>query len=256
MPAMIDAPVETMSEPAPVLGAPVTAGPEVRYVSNADESCRMFASDFRERFSHLKPWVPHVIFVPVLAVSLAAAFRTDAPGRVAAFYAVGLFLWTFVEYAIHRGSFHTTPFIENDTRRIVGSLRRDQPVVPNLPTARHKFYFVAHGVHHDYPNDSTRLVLAPSVSIPLAALFYAAFWLLLGRASAAVFAGFISGYLFYDTMHYLSHHSNGRSRFLRSLKRRHFRHHYADPTRDFGVSSALWDYIIGTRGTAETARNR
>ena len=92
MSPMIDAPVETMSEPAPVPAAPVTAGPEVRYVSNADESCRMFASDFRERFSHIKPWVPHAIFVPVLAVSLAAAFRTDAFWRVAAFYVVGLFL--------------------------------------------------------------------------------------------------------------------------------------------------------------------
>ena len=253
---MIDTPLETMSEPAPRPGVPATPGPEVRYVSNADESCRMFASDFRERFSHIKPWVPHVIFVPVLAVSLAAAVRTDVPARVAAFYVVGLFLWTFVEYAVHRGIFHMTRFIEKDTSRIVGSLRRDQPVVPNLPTPRHKFYFLAHGVHHDYPNDSTRLVLAPSVSIPLAAFFYGVFRLLFGAATPAAFAGLISGYLVYDTLHYACHHASGRSPFLRSLKRRHFRHHYADSTRDFGVSSPLWDYVIGTRGSAETARSR
>ena len=254
---MIDAPVETMSEPAPGRpGAPVTAGPEVRYVSNADESCRMFASEFRERLSHIKPWVPYVIFGPVLAASLAAAVRTDVLARVAAFYVVGLFLWTFVEYAVHRGIFHATRFIEKDTRRIVGSLRRDQPVVPNLPTPRHKFYFLAHGVHHDYPNDSTRLVLAPTVSIPLAAILYGVFRLIFNSATPAAFAGLISGYLVYDTLHYAYHHASGRSRLLRMLKRRHFRHHYADSTRDFGVSSPLWDDIIGTRGSAETARNR
>src|SRR5262245_32524009 len=186
---MIEAPLETMSELAPGPAATANAGPEVRYVSNADESCRMFQSDLRERLSHMKPWVPHAIFIPVLGVSLAAAFRAHAPARVAAFYVLGLLLWTLVEYVIHRGSFHTTPRVQDEPRRIVASLRRDEPVVPNLPTPRHRFYFVAHGVHHDYPNDSTRLVLAPSVSIPLAVVFYAVFRLLFGAATPAAFAG-------------------------------------------------------------------
>ncbi len=253
---MIDAPFETMPEAGRLPDPRPTSGPEVRYVSNADESCRMFASDVRERLSHVKPWVPHVIYIPVSAVSLVVALRAEAPARVAAFFALGLLLWTFVEYAVHRGIFHTTRFIEDDTRRIVGSLRRDQPVMSNLPTRRHRFYFAVHGVHHDYPNDSTRLVMPPSMSLPLAAIFYGAFWLIFGASTAGVFSGFIAGYLVYDTMHYASHHSTGRSRLIRSLKRRHFRHHYADPTRDFGVSSSLWDYIVGTRGSAETARSR
>jgi hypothetical protein len=255
---MINAPVETVPDRAPALPVPVpaTAGPELRYVSNEDVSCRMFESDLRERLSHIKPWVPHVLFIPVLGVSLWAAFRTMAPGRAAAFYALGLFLWTIVEYTIHRGIFHTRRLIEDDTLRIVGALRRDQPVVPNLPTPRHRFYFVAHGVHHNYPNDSTRLVLSPGVSIPLALVFYGLFRLIFGAATPAAYAGLITGYLCYDTIHYAVHHASGRWTLLRSLKRRHFRHHYADNTRDFGVSSPLWDYIIGTLGSAETARQR
>jgi 4-hydroxysphinganine ceramide fatty acyl 2-hydroxylase len=35
-----------------------------------------------------------------------------------------------------------------------------------------KIHFIFHGVHHDYPSDSRRLVMPPSVSIPLAILFY------------------------------------------------------------------------------------
>jgi len=253
---MIEAPAQPMSQGAPRPPADATAAPEVRYVSNADESCRMFESDFRERLSHIKPWIPHVLFVPVLAISLAAAFRSMSPARVAGFYALGLFLWTFVEYTIHRGIFHTRRWIEEDTLRIVGSLRREQPVVPNLPTARHRFYFVAHGVHHNYPNDSTRLVLAPGVSIPLALVFYGIFRLIFGAATPAAYAGLITGYLCYDTIHFAVHHASGRMPLLRFLKRRHFRHHYADNTRDFGVSSPLWDLIIGTLGSAETARQR
>jgi 4-hydroxysphinganine ceramide fatty acyl 2-hydroxylase len=255
---MIEAPIQTMPEAAPRLAAPAApaGATPLRYVSNEDESCRMFESELREKLSHIKPWVPHVLFVPVLGVSLVAAFRTDTPARVAAFYAVGLFLWTMVEYTIHRGIFHTRRLIEEDTLRIAAALRRDQPVVPNLPSARHRFYFVAHGVHHNYPNDSTRLVLAPGVSIPLALFFYGLFRLIFGAATPAAYAGLISGYLCYDTIHYAVHHASGRSILLRSLKRRHFRHHYADSTRDFGVSSPLWDYIIGTLGSAETARQR
>ena len=34
-------------------------------------------------------------------------------------------------------------------------------------------HFIIHGIHHDHPNDKMRLVMPPSVSIPLAALFFA-----------------------------------------------------------------------------------
>ena len=253
---MLNAPAQALPQAAVPAATSTATPPEIRYVSNLDESCRMFESDFKEKLSHIKPWIPHVLFIPVLAGSLVWAFRTMSVGRIAVLYALGLFIWTLAEYVIHRGNFHATPFIENDTRRIVGSLRRDQPVVPNLPTARHKFYFVAHGVHHDYTNDSTRLVMAPSVSIPLALAFFGIFRLVFGASTPAAFAGFITGYLCYDTIHFAVHHWTGKSALLRYLKRRHFRHHYADSTRDFGVSTPLWDVLIGTLGSAETARRR
>ena len=41
----------------------------------------------------------------------------------------------------------------------------------------------------------------------------------------------------------------------RFLKRRHFRHHYADSEKDFGVSSPLWDAILGTMSRDEGARS-
>jgi sterol desaturase/sphingolipid hydroxylase (fatty acid hydroxylase superfamily) len=42
------------------------------------------------------------------------------------------------------------------------------------------------------------------------------------------------------------HHHSLRSPLLLYLKKHHFRHHYQDSTQDFGVSSPLWDLILGT----------
>ena len=66
--------------------------------------------------------------------------------------------------------------------------------------------------------------------------------------AAAAFTGFAAGYLAYDTIHFATHHASTRSILAREWKRRHFRHHYADSTCDFGVSSPLWDIVLGTRG--------
>jgi sterol desaturase/sphingolipid hydroxylase (fatty acid hydroxylase superfamily) len=102
-------------------------------------------------------------------------------------------------------------------------------------------------VHHDYPNDSKRLVLPPSLSIPLAVLFFAAFSLAFGSgAGPAVFGGFTVGYLIYDTIHYAVHHFSLHGRLMLYLKKKHFRHHYQNSRRDFGVSNPLWDWILRT----------
>lgn len=219
---------------------------ERRYVDNSDTTCRMFRSDLFETLSHVQPWVPHVIFVPVIAVSLWAALRVQTAGQAAAWVLGGLVFWTLLEYVIHRFLFHPPEWIEEDTRRITGSLRPGEAVIPALPTLRHKFYFLVHGVHHDYPNDSTRLVMPPSVSVPLTALIFLGFRAAVGSAAPAAFAGFILGYLTYDTIHFATHHFRASGSVSKFLKKRHFRHHYADSSNDFGVSSPLWDILFGT----------
>jgi sterol desaturase/sphingolipid hydroxylase (fatty acid hydroxylase superfamily) len=219
-----------------------------RFVNNDDTSCRMFKADWMEALSHVRPWVPHVCFVPVIIAALITALRTDTAGRTVALVLIGLAFWTVTEYVIHRSVFHPPQWIEDDTRRIVATLDRGDAVIAALPTWRHKFYFLTHGVHHDYPNDSTRLVMPPSVSIPLAAAFFLAFRAVSGGAAMAMFAGFASGYLAYDTIHFATHHPGVQWSVARVWRQRHFRHHYADSTRDFGVSSPLWDIVLGTGG--------
>ncbi len=197
-----------------------------RYVSNNDESARMFKSNFLEIFSHVHPAIPAIIYFPIVAYMIQKTYVT----QVGPFYAISLFIfglivWSFTEYVLHRFVFHFVP------RSGWGK----------------KIHFMFHGVHHDYPNDSTRLVMPPVVSIPLAALFYALFFNILGaHYLPPFFAGFILGYLAYDLTHYAVHHFSLHGKISLYLKQQHMRHHYMDPDNNFGVSSPLWDFVFGT----------
>jgi sterol desaturase/sphingolipid hydroxylase (fatty acid hydroxylase superfamily) len=92
-----------------------------------------------------------------------------------------------------------------------------------------------------------RLVMPPSVSVPLAALFVLAFVLLLGTPTAwGVTAGFLGGYLFYDELHYALHHYTPKSRMGKRLRELHMRHHFEDEERGFGISAPWWDVVFRT----------
>ena len=221
---------------------------ERRFVSNRDASCRMFRSELLERLSHVHPAVPHVIFLPLIAWLVWRSLSHHSLVSLLSYLAVGVVVWTLTEYVIHRFLFHPPAAIEEDTRRILSRLSASEPCMPALPSWHHRFYFLVHGVHHDFPSDSRRLVMPPSVSIPLAAIFFVLFGAVLGLEAPAAFAGFVAGYLFYDTTHYLTHHGPARTALSRFQRKRHFRHHYADSAHDYGVSSPLWDVLLGTIG--------
>ncbi|MBS1529619.1 MAG: sterol desaturase family protein, partial [Bacteroidetes bacterium] len=90
-----------------------------------------------------------------------------------------------------------------------------------------------------------RLVLPPSVSIPLATGFYFLFRVILPDGDIfAFFPGFILGYLFYDMTHYAIHHFNFKGNIWKKIKQHHMLHHYQDPDRGYGVSSPLWDKVF------------
>lgn len=218
-----------------------------QYVSNKDVSVRIFGNDLLERFTHVHWTVPHMLYVPLIAIMLFLAGRVLVVQDVALYALGGVLLWTVAEYFVHRFAFHAGPVIEGEVRAIVETLPRDEPALRHMRTLRQKHYFLAHGVHHDFPNDTKRLVMPPSVSVPLAIVFYFAFRAALGPApGAAAFAGFVAGYLAYDTIHYAVHHFALHNPVMLYLKKHHYRHHYNDSTKDFGVSSPFWDVVMGT----------
>src|SRR4051794_15406894 len=186
----------------------------------------LFKSEFLNFFSRVHPAVPAVVFVPVVvAMEWIGADRGYALWQLALLTLGGVGVWTLTEYWLHRLVFHWEP--DNAFGR--------------------RMHFIIHGIHHDHPNDKMRLVMPPSVSIPLAALFFAAFWLILGDAAFPVFAGFIAGYLFYDYTHYYVHHFVPRTDFGKRLREHHMRHHFQDHRYGYGVSTPFWDYAFRTQ---------
>lgn len=194
------------------------------YVSNSRESVRMFKNDFLESLSKIHFSVPLFIFVPVIVFFIYQAIVNQISLLAfTGYFLLGVFVWTATEYVLHRYLFHFVPKSQWGLR----------------------LHFIFHGVHHDYPRDSKRLVMVPSVSIPLAALFYFLFSLFLAKVNLyAFFPGFILGYLAYDMTHYAIHHANFKSSFWKKIKQHHMLHHYDDPSKGYGVSSVLWDKIL------------
>ena len=95
--------------------------------------------------------------------------------------------------------------------------------------------------------DSKRLVMVPTISIPLAVIFYYLLETIFGDVYVApLFVGFIVGYLFYDLSHYAIHHFNMHGKFWLEIKNHHIKHHFENENLGYGVSSPIWDKIIGT----------
>ena len=206
-----------------------------RYISNKNESVRMFESDFMEFFSHVHPAIPLVIYLPLMTYMLYLGLfeRGMAAAIVAGLFVAGVLIWSLVEYTMHRWVFHYEP-----------KSRWGQ-----------RLHFMLHGVHHDYPNDASRLVMPPAVSLPLAVVFYALFWCFFGRYTPAAFAGLLAGYLFYDMLHYATHHFPMKRGVWLWLKKYHMRHHYQNDEVGYGVTSPLWDYVLGTAAREEDRKS-
>ena len=113
-----------------------------------------------DRFTRVHPAVPALLYLPVVAVLVGYATERHERGHAArAGPSSATALWTLTEYWLHRIVFHFEP--EDG----LGA----------------KLHWLIHGVHHEHPNDPNRLVMPPSASIPLAAIFLVR----LPRASSA-----------------------------------------------------------------------
>lgn len=143
----------------------------------------------------------------------------------------GWFVYTWVEYQVHRRLFH----IDTSTEW------------------RKKFQHTMHGVHHHHPKDKDRLAMPPVLSIAVATVVLLFFRLLIGDYAFAFTAGFLVGYASYLLVHYIVHIHRPPKNFFRQLWINHSVHHYKNGDIIFGVSSPLWDYVYGTMGESKKA---
>ena len=198
------------------------------FVSNSEESTRMFKNGLFETLSKVHFSVPLFIFLPAIGYFMYLSFTSPHVTLLSGigFFVLGLFVWTLTEYIMHRFVFHFVPKSKLGLR----------------------LHFIFHGVHHDYPRDRLRLVLPPAMSVPLAIVFYFIWKSILPlNGFFPFFAAFIMGYLIYDMIHYAIHHVPLKGKIWNLLKTHHIKHHYVHPSKGYGVSSPIWDNIARTK---------
>lgn len=139
-------------------------------------------------------------------------------------FALGILIWSFVEYLIHRFLFHKK--FMNDRFK--------------------KFQYFMHGYHHMCPRDPRRVALPLIITLPLSTLIYFLMTFIFGVYAEAIFSGFVLGYIIYDLSHYAIHHFSPKTTIGKFRKYYHFRHHFKANHRCYGVSSPLWDLVFGT----------
>ncbi|WP_373492620.1 sterol desaturase family protein [Aquiflexum sp.] len=189
-------------------------------------TARMFQNPLLEKLTKTHISIPIIMYLVVASVSLYYAYNAT---EIKAFYGftvflLGVFGFTLLEYMMHRYFFHMEP---------------DTPV-------KDKIQYTVHGVHHDYPKDKERLTMPPLASLAYAVIFYGVFTWIMGDYALYFLPGFMVGYAAYLGVHFIVHAYQPPKNFLKILWVNHAIHHYKDPDAAFGVSSPLWDYILGT----------
>jgi sterol desaturase/sphingolipid hydroxylase (fatty acid hydroxylase superfamily) len=194
---------------------------------HTNESIRIFKNPFLESLTHVHPIVPLVFWVPII-LFLFYRGLTLKQVEITEFVFLsfgGILLWTFTEYLLHRYVFHW------DAKSRAGKY----------------FVFLFHGLHHDDPQDPTRLVMPPVPAVIIVSLLWGVFsFIFPEKYIDVVMAYFLIGYLCYDYIHYATHHFAMTSPIGKYLRKYHLQHHYSGERSKYGVSSPLWDIIFGT----------
>lgn len=198
-------------------------------------SAKLFGN-FLEPLSLTPWWVVPLVWLPPNLYIFYVGFANQSKIIALSFWVLGLFVWSLVEYSLHRFLFHLDYYLP------------DHPAFLTL-------HFTLHGVHHYLPMDRYRLVLPPTLFIFLAYPFYRlVFGLLPFYMACSGFAGGTLGYILYDVTHYVLHHTHLPA-FLQELKTYHLEHHYKNYELGFGVTSRFWDVIFDTEITSTYQKN-
>eukprot|EP00062_Callorhinchus_milii_P018941 gi/632972960/ref/XP_007902915.1/ PREDICTED: fatty acid 2-hydroxylase [Callorhinchus milii] len=218
-----------------------------------DRPIRLFHSDLIEACTKTAWYMVPLVWFPIVLVSSWYLYSELARGNTRLFTSIttdysipvhkycypifflfGMFLWSLVEYLIHRFVFHMNPPASNYY----------------LIT----LHFMLHGQHHKSPFDGSRLVFPPVPASLVVGLFLGAFHLLIpGVIGLSIFVGGLGGYVVYDMVHYYLHYgSPKKGSYLYGLKAYHVKHHFEHQKAGFGITTRLWDYPFRTSIPEET----
>ncbi|HTT02295.1 MAG TPA: sterol desaturase family protein [Steroidobacteraceae bacterium] len=133
--------------------------------------------------------------------------------------AIGLAVWTLIEYALHRFVFHG----------MAG-------------------FSMLHGRHHTAPKAFIGTPTWVSLSVLAFGIFWPTWRAVSLNVASGLTAGVMLGFFWYGLVHHAIHHRRPRALAARIMvaSHRHMRHHYSTQLGNFGVTTSLWDHVFGT----------
>jgi 4-hydroxysphinganine ceramide fatty acyl 2-hydroxylase len=174
----------------------------------------------------LNYWAEFAVDIPLGMVLIFIGLRHNELDSLTVFLTIllGLFLFSFIEYSFHRWLMH-------------GSVQ---------------IMVQGHRAHHENPlgYDSLPFFLPALILLALTGVFV----LLMPQSYAFLLTGTIAlGYAAYGLSHFVIHHHRFHQVFARNWAANHHIHHYHIKT-NFGVTTPLWDILIGTRYVSDHKR--
>jgi sterol desaturase/sphingolipid hydroxylase (fatty acid hydroxylase superfamily) len=157
---------------------------------------------------------------PICLVLLLSAYSpNDVRYQLLLLILAGIFLWTLIEYAIHRFVLHGLP-----------------------PFSQW------HAQHHHKPNSRICLPTAMSLSLIQLLVFLPCLLLMDFWHACSLTLGVLVGYAIYTHVHHALHQSKISNAWLIERKIYHAHHHarHARPGH-YGVITQFWDRLFGTR---------
>lgn len=136
---------------------------------------------------------------------------------IAAAGGLGWLSWSLVEYGIHG-------VLSHRLRTFVSPL---------------------HWSHHRTP---AAVFTSPLAWVPLAGVIFAVAMVTAGPLLGGAFAGgLLAGFLHYEVVHWRIHFRKPRGARQERLRAHHLAHHFVNPRAYFGVTTPLWDRVLGSR---------
>jgi len=190
------------------------------------QRAKIFDNKILEKLSYVRPWHIFVFWVPIVSYWIYNSVNTfnHSASVIALNIVLGILVWTLAEYMIHKYPFHYHAKSAFGRRNV----------------------YIMHGNHHDDPMDPLRGVMPIIPAIVYVFILYQLSNLVVPTQYLQLFfGGFMIGYLLYDGIHYYTHHGKPKNAIGKYLRRSHLIHH-VHPDIKFGISTPLWDILLGT----------
>jgi sterol desaturase/sphingolipid hydroxylase (fatty acid hydroxylase superfamily) len=189
----------------------------IRFRQMGEASREMVRSISRSRANY---WASYVVdFSCILLFGYLGLRRQAGWESIGGSLAFGVFVFTLVEYSIHRWLLH-------DPRSVL---------------------YQAHEAHHIDPQHAAAF-LFPASFVVLMVVWVLLTYGLHVRGASFFLCGFSAGYFYYGALHHFEHTTRINQipfRWLQGRWAAHSVHHRLD-NRNYGVMTSFWDHVFGT----------